>query len=308
MKTKTITFLLILSLLANVYLIQQEPPAGEAAPEEKFQEIQARINSLEKANEGLETKVLQDSLSLQSYAAQLDYYRDRVFELESGIDSCPVGREGIAALQAPAVFQTIETESVGPFVREKILEEGALINISAEVRPGKGRVLVQTTPLMGVVFQDAANTAVFVAESRAGTSLIGSDTIFSITAKDEVPAVDGASAGALMTLLVLAALNETELNESVTLTGTIDSEGNVGPIGGVVEKAQAAKEGGKKLLLLPAENNQIVRYRLISRDFNGFTITERKPEVLDTKEFIEENVGIKVEYVTSIEDILLYAA
>ncbi|MCQ1536088.1 ATP-dependent protease [Methanosarcina sp. KYL-1] len=304
MKSKILVLLLILSLAGNAYFIMFQQP--QVPGEGDIQEMQARINSLEKENDALEAKVIQNNQSLQSYASQIEFYREKVFELESQTGACPSGVEGFASLQAPAVFQRIETEQSGPFVRESVSEEGTLINISAEIQPGKGRVLVQTTPLMGVIFQDAANTAVFVAQKRTGVPLSGSDTIFSITAEETIPGVDGSSAGALMTLLTISALNGTDLNQSITLTGTIDNEGNVGPIGGVLEKAQAAEAGGKTLFLLPRENSELVTYRLVKKEYGGFTVIERVPEVLDAEEYIEENVGIDVEYVDTIDDVLEY--
>lgn len=309
MGKKILTFILILSLVLNAYFVwfaQPQPGDGESA--EQIREMQENINSLEQENEALQAQIRQDNQSLQSYASQVEFYRDRVVELETTFQACPVGQEGFATLQAPAVVQRIEEERNGPFVTETVIEEGALIDVSVEVNPGKGRVLVQTTPLMGVVFQDAANTAVFVAQSRTNKSLTGTDTIFSIMADQPIPAVDGPSAGALMTLLTIAALdNNTKLNDSVTLTGTIDSEGNVGPISGVIEKSEAAKAGGKTLILLPRDNDQLVSYTYVQRDAGPFTIVERKPEIIDTEEFIEENVGIDVEFVDTIEDVVKYA-
>jgi predicted S18 family serine protease len=182
-----------------------------------------------------------------------------------------------------------------------------LLNISTEIQPGKGRVLVQTTPLMGVVFQDAANTAVFVAENKTGRQMSSSDIIFSITASNETPGVDGPSAGALMTLLTISAIdNNTKLNNSITLTGTIDDEGNVGQIGGVLEKAKAAKAGGKTLFLIPRENNQLVTYKYVERKLGGFNVIEKQSEVVDAKEYIEKEVGINIEYVDTIDDVLKY--
>lgn len=303
MKSKLLAFILILSLIANAYLLlfEQAPVEGE-----QVQEMQAQIDSLERENEILETQVAQNNQSLQSYASQLDFYRDRVYELENNLQACPAGMEGYATLQAPAVFQRIDPEGSGPFVREVTSEEGALLNISVETRAGKGRVLVQTTPLMGVVFQDAANTAVFVAQQETGVSLSGSDVIFSITADQEIPGVDGSSAGALMTLLTIAAINGTELNDSITLTGTIDDEGNVGAIGGVLEKAEAAEAGGKALFLIPRENSELVTYTLVKREIGGITVIEREPEVVDAEEYIEDEVGIEVQYVDTIEDVMRY--
>jgi len=305
MKSKFLVFLLVISLAANAYFVLfEEQPSFE---EGQIQEMQTHINSLETENENLKTQINQNNESLQSYASQLESYRKRVFELENGSQMCPAGVEGFATLQGPAVFQKVKLERSGPFIRENVSEEGALLNISVEIRPGKGRVLVQTTPLMGVVFQDAANTAVFVAENKTGRQMSSSDIIFSITAPDETPGVDGPSAGALMTLLTISAIdNNTKLKKSTTLTGTIDNEGNVGQIGGVLEKAQAAKAGGKTLFLIPRENSQLVTYKYVEKKFGGFTVIEQKPEIVDAKEYIEKEVGINIEYVETIDDILKY--
>ncbi|RPJ78645.1 MAG: ATP-dependent protease, partial [Alphaproteobacteria bacterium] len=224
-----------------------------------------------------------------------------------GSKTCPLSIEGFATLQGPAVLQTVKSNPDDPFGGRTVSEEGAMTDISVEVRPGKGRVLVQTTPLMGVVFQDAANTAVFVAESKTGKSLSSSDIIFSISAKDQIPGVDGPSAGALMTLVTISAINNnTKLNDSITLTGTIDNEGNIGQIGGVLEKAKAAKEGGKTLFIIPRDNSELVTYKFVKRNFGGITIVERVPEIVDAKEYIEKNVGIEIEYVDTIDDVLKY--
>ncbi|AKB59404.1 Archaeal serine protease [Methanosarcina barkeri 227] len=158
MKSKLLVFLLVISLFANAYFVLfEEQPSFEG---KQVQEMQTQINSLETENKNLKTQMNQSNESLQSYASQLKSYRERVFELENGSQACPEGIEGFATLQGPAVFQKVELEKAGPFIRKNVSEEGALLNISAEVQPGKGRVLVQTTPLMGVVFQDAVSTAV----------------------------------------------------------------------------------------------------------------------------------------------------
>lgn len=305
MKSKSLVFLLVISLVANAYFVLfEEQPSFE---EGKIKEMQTRVISLETENENLKTQINQNNESLQSYASQLESYRERVFELENSSQMCPVGVEGFATLQGPAVFQTVATDQTGPFIRQSVSEKGALLNISVEIRPGKGRVLVQTTPLMGMVFQDAANTAVFVAENETGKQLSSSDIIFSITAPDGTPGVDGPSAGALMTLLTISAIdNNTKLNNSITLTGTIDNEGNIGPIGGILEKAQAAKKGGKTLFLVPRENSELVTYKYVERKLGGFTIVERKPEIVDAKEYIKREVGINIEYVDTIDDVLRY--
>lgn len=302
MRSKFLILLLVVSLIANAYFVLFEEQPGLEG--EQIQKMQDQINNLEVENENLQSQLDQNNESLQSYASQLSSYRTKVYELQNGTLMCPTGIEGFATLEAPAVFQPIDSTS--PFVRQSGDEQGALMNISVEIRPGKGRVLVQTTPLMGVVFQDAANTAVYLAESRTGRQLSSSDIIFSISAPEEVPGVDGPSAGALMTLLTISAIDNATLNNSITLTGTIDNEGYIGEIGGAVEKAQAAKDGGKTLFLIPEENSQLVTYELVERKIGGFTIVERQPKVVDAEQYIEENVGINVEYVNTIDDVLRF--
>ena len=91
------------------------------------------------------------------------------------------------------------------------------------------------------------------------------------------------------------------------LTGTIDKDGHVGEIGGVIEKAKAAKDSGKSLILLPGENSRLIQYTEKERNFYGVTVIERVPESVDTKDYIVSNIGINVGYVDNIDDILKYA-
>ncbi|KAF5055178.1 Lon protease [anaerobic digester metagenome] len=209
-----------------------------------------------------------------------------------------------ASMQAPVTLQKVEITGIGPFSTNRMIEEGAMVNISVEIVPGRGRVLVQTTPLMGIVFQDAANRAVDLAAGRSHADLAGSDIIFSIQSPDGVSEIDGPSAGALMTVLLLSVMEDFALNESVTVTGTIDENGNIGPVGGILEKAGAAAASGKTLLLLPAENNNIVESREETGIFCGLRIVQQRPVVVDTGMYIEERYGIRVKYVHTLDDFL----
>jgi predicted S18 family serine protease len=63
--------------------------------------------------------------------------------------------------------------------------------------------------------------------------------------------IDGPSAGTLMTVGVLSALLGDTISKDVTMTGTINPDGTVGPVGGIVHKLQGAKDAGKKTVLVP---------------------------------------------------------
>lgn len=267
--TIVLAVLLIASLTGNVYQAFLQP----SSEEQTIADLQRKIDSLDA----------------------------RVLTLQNAANGSPASRS--ATLQGPAVLQSIQADERYPYWMGEVVTRGAMLDISVEIQPGQGRVLVETEPLMGIVFQDAANTAVRVAENVTDRSLSASDVIFSIRADAEVPAVDGPSAGALMAALAIAALNGETPDSSVTLTGTIDAGGHVGAIGGVLEKSQAAKESGKRIILLPRENAELVQLVETTQRFGRFTRVYQQPVVVDAKEYIESEVGIQVGYVDTIEDV-----
>jgi uncharacterized protein len=155
------------------------------------------------------------------------------------------------SIAAVAVKQVVVSD--GFFQRTQY--QGLVMNITVDIREGKGLVLVNTEIPAGVDFQTSARTAVKVAqESVPGADLSKRDVIFSITSNDkqgDLQAVDGPSAGAAMTLLLISELQSKSINGSVLITGTIEPDGTVGPVGGVPEKALAAGQYGAKVLLVP---------------------------------------------------------
>jgi PDZ domain-containing protein len=68
--------------------------------------------------------------------------------------------------------------------------------------------------------------------------------------------VGGPSAGMMFSLGIIDMLTEGQLNggKHVAGTGTIDPEGNVGPIGGIQQKMVGALEAGAGLMLAPQDN------------------------------------------------------
>jgi len=201
--------------------------------------MQTHINNLQKENEDIRTQVDKDNMLLQSYGSQFENYHKKILELGNSWKFSPTGLYGFAYLQDPAVFQAIQQDST-------VAEEGAMVDVSVEIQEGEAQVLFQTTPLMDVLFQDAENTAVLVAENKTGKSPSSSDVIFSINSKNPILRVEGPIAGTLMSLIPISAIDSNiKFNNSITLTGAIDSKGNIGVIGRVIEKVKAAKAGGK---------------------------------------------------------------
>jgi PDZ domain-containing protein len=68
--------------------------------------------------------------------------------------------------------------------------------------------------------------------------------------------IGGPSAGLMFSLAVVDKLTTGDLNDGkfVAGTGTIDSEGKVGSIGGITHKMLSAREAGATIFLVPADN------------------------------------------------------
>ena len=121
--------------------------------------------------------------------------------------------------------------------------------------------------------------------------------------------MDGPSAGAAMTLLLAAELGaggNTELKQDVLITGTINPDGTIGPVGGVPEKALAAGQHGAKLFLVPSGqafyNEQVCEKRQQGPFIYQTCRSEQKP----LSEYTEKNFGMRVVEVRVINDALAY--
>ena len=64
--------------------------------------------------------------------------------------------------------------------------------------------------------------------------------------------IDGPSAGGLLTVAVVAAARGDQVRADTTMTGTINPDGMIGPVGGLVHKIRGAARAGKKTVLVPA--------------------------------------------------------
>jgi len=63
--------------------------------------------------------------------------------------------------------------------------------------------------------------------------------------------IDGPSAGGLMTAMFISALQGEEMKKDVAMTGTINPDGSIGPVGGITYKLDAVIKEGKKTFLIP---------------------------------------------------------
>jgi ATP-dependent Lon protease len=134
---------------------------------------------------------------------------------------------------------------------------GDVLFVEASLLPG-GRGQFILTGQLGDVMQESARAA--VSHIRANANELGVPANF-LEGRDlhvHVPAgaipKDGPSAGVTMATAILSAARSEPVREDVAMTGEITLSGLVLPVGGIREKALAAKRMGLKTFLLPAMN------------------------------------------------------
>jgi len=128
---------------------------------------------------------------------------------------------------------------------------GGIFVLHVKVQPGNGSVYTSINPRIGFSTQESEQEAVDYAFSQSDVDQSGCDVLFSMSGNFGSNKIDGPSAGGAMSVAVKAALTNRSIRRDVVMTGTISQDGDVGEVGGIIEKALAAKEAGAKYILVP---------------------------------------------------------
>ncbi len=179
---------------------------------------------------------------------------------------------------------------------------GVTANLTVRVcYPGSGELYFSADPLTMIDMQGSARTAFMVACSLFKLNPLLYDVFVRVESNSLI--VGGPSAGAALTVAMASALADLPVNESVIITGMINPDGTIGPVGGIPEKLEAASSSGAKVFLIPRGQRIAYRERIVV-ERGPFWITRRVVrERVDVYEE-GERLGIKVIEVATISDAL----
>jgi ATP-dependent Lon protease len=134
---------------------------------------------------------------------------------------------------------------------------GDVLFIEASLLPSGHHNIILTGQL-GNVMQESARAAVSHIRASALELGIAADFLETNDLHVHVPAgaipKDGPSAGVTIATAILSAVRKQPVREDVAMTGEITLSGLVLPVGGIREKALAARRHGIKEFILPARN------------------------------------------------------
>ncbi len=171
---------------------------------------------------------------------------------------------------------------------------GTDADVFLEVRPGRGRVFLDTYPATKMDTQISTRYAKDIACEIARVDCSGFDFTYTIQAKTSI--IGGPSAGAAVSAITTIALLDLPYSDDVAVTGTINSGGIVGPVGGVKQKIEAASDVGlSKVLISQGSAND-----------SSYSNVTNQTSYLDLVQYGHDNLSIEVIEVTSLQEVVYY--
>jgi ATP-dependent Lon protease len=176
-------------------------------------------------------------------------------------DATVIDREQVDEYLGPARFKkevAFRTSRSGVATGLAWTETGGdVLFIEATLLPGGNQNIILTGQL-GNVMQESARAALSHLRSRAGELGLSPEFLTKQDLHVHVPAgaipKDGPSAGVTMATAMLSAALDRPVRKDVAMTGEITLSGLVLPVGGIREKALAARRFGIRTVILPALN------------------------------------------------------
>ncbi|UCF49477.1 MAG: hypothetical protein JSU91_06945 [Thermoplasmatales archaeon] len=170
---------------------------------------------------------------------------------------------------------------------------------------GSGRVFVDTLPLTEVDMQGSARLAVKVASALVKNdenhNVDPSKYDYFFVVRTSAPVIGGPSAGGIMTVATISLLENWEMSNTTVMTGMINPDGSIGPIGGITQKIDAAHSVGATHFLIP--KGQGTYTEMVATTVNGW-ITTVRPVTRNIADYAMENYGMTVTEVADINDAL----
>jgi len=181
---------------------------------------------------------------------------------------------------------------------------GALADLIVEAsdaqNAGAGSVFIEVkegSPLINPDTQFSLRNA-FEAARGAGARVNSKNLYYSIHADSDV--VGGESAGAALAIATIAAVEGKKLRSDALITGGVDASGVITRVGGILEKARAAKQAGYSIFLVPlGEGKQRVPVESC-REERSENVFFRECTTSFEEKNVSEEAGIKIVEVSNL--------
>lgn len=163
---------------------------------------------------------------------------------------------------------------------------GEILQVEAVLMPGSGKLTL--TGQLGDVMKESAQAAISYTRSKAKFYNINEEMFAKYDLHVHVPAgaipKDGPSAGITLLSSILSVFTQRPVDAKCAMTGELNLQGLVLPIGGLKEKLLTAQQYGVKTVFLPESN--------------------RKDIEDEEKDFVNSLSGMKLCFIKTVEELL----
>lgn len=180
-------------------------------------------------------------------------------------------------------------------------EQGILLFARVIATNGTGHVFVDTSPYTQVDLQGSARLAAMVASDVLGIDQRAYDFYYIIDISS--PIIGGPSAGGALTVATIAAVNNWTLKPGVVMTGMINPDDSIGPVGGIPYKLEAAAAENYTLFLVPEGQGTVTLTKLITRAKGNTIISRDVEETIDVLK-LGEDLNVTVREVSTIQEVV----
>ncbi len=180
-------------------------------------------------------------------------------------------------------------------------DQGTLLFARVIATNGTGHVFVDTSPYTQVDLQGSARLAAMVASDVLGIDQRAYDFYYIIDISS--PIIGGPSAGGALTVATIAAVKNWTLKPDVVMTGMINPDESIGPVGGIPYKLEAAAASNYTLFLVPEGQGTVKLTKLITRAKGTTIITSDVEETIDILK-LGKDLNVTVEEVSTIQEVV----
>ena len=175
---------------------------------------------------------------------------------------------------------------------------GSGADLFLELKEGSGRVFLDTYPIPKMDTQISTRFAKEIACHQYNLPCHKYDFIYTIKAQSSI--IGGPSAGAaIAALTTIAVLDLGYHNGDTAITGTINSGGIIGPVGGTKEKLEAAAQLDLKKVLIA--KGTVIQLSDLQNDTD-----ENTTEYFNLTQYAAENLSIEVVEVSDLDEVIFH--
>ena len=182
---------------------------------------------------------------------------------------------------------------------------GVISTITVKIQSnGSGRVFVDTLPLTQVDMQGSARLAVKVAsalvENDENCNVNPYEYDYFFVVRTSSPIIGGPSAGAIMTVATISLLENWKMSNTTVMTGMVNPDGSIGPIGGIPQKIDAANSVGATHFLIPEGQGTYTEMVTSTESIGGWIRTVTTPVTRNVADYAWDNYQMTV---TEVADV-----